>query len=52
MPKILGKVEGGQDGVCGNLNGNGNDDSAELISARIGMGIPPTELLFEHPWKK
>ncbi len=39
------KIEGGQDGECGNFNGNGQDDTAELTSKRIGSEIMSGELL-------
>jgi len=45
------RLEGGQDGECGNYNSDANDDSAELISQRIGMGIPSDELLFHTPFR-
>eukprot|EP00930_Biecheleria_cincta_P069601 TRINITY_DN57317_c0_g1_i1.p1 TRINITY_DN57317_c0_g1~~TRINITY_DN57317_c0_g1_i1.p1 ORF type:complete len:733 (-),score=94.83 TRINITY_DN57317_c0_g1_i1:49-2136(-) len=38
--------EGGQDGSCGNFNGNGDDDSTDQIKARIGYKVPVGELLF------
>jgi len=39
----------GQDGLCGNFNGNAVDDSTQAIKARIGQRIPANELLFNHP---
>eukprot|EP00930_Biecheleria_cincta_P043568 TRINITY_DN29900_c0_g1_i1.p1 TRINITY_DN29900_c0_g1~~TRINITY_DN29900_c0_g1_i1.p1 ORF type:complete len:632 (-),score=76.34 TRINITY_DN29900_c0_g1_i1:48-1943(-) len=38
--------EGGQDGSCGNFNGNAADDATDQIKARIGQKIPANELLF------
>jgi len=40
---------GGQDGFCGNFNGNAADDSTQAIKSRIGQRIPANELLFNHP---
>mmetsp|Transcript_25890 Transcript_25890/g.60475 ORF Transcript_25890/g.60475 Transcript_25890/m.60475 type:complete len:779 (-) Transcript_25890:99-2435(-) len=37
---------GGVDGQCGNLNGDPRDDTAALISERVGFNIPASELLF------
>jgi hypothetical protein len=37
---------GGQDGACGNFNGNAADDSTAAIMSRIGQRIPAAELLF------
>merc|ERR1719378_1682345 len=39
----------GQDGLCGNFNGNVLDDSTEAIKSRIGQRVPADELLFNHP---
>merc|ERR1719433_2171173 len=37
----------GQDGHCGNFNGNPTDDSRPSVRSRLGTtGVPPTELLF------
>ena len=38
---------GGQDGVCGNFNGNADDDTTEQIMARAGR-VPPNECIFHH----
>jgi len=38
----------GQDGVCGNFNGNAADDSSDSIMARLGGRVPVSELLFRH----
>merc|ERR1719198_289938 len=55
---VLGALlEDGIDGECGNYNGNADDDTAELIQARLGHGILISDLLFpnrfnpfsEHP---
>jgi len=43
------KVEGGQEGQCGNYNGQKADDTAELISGRLGNAeIPFQEVLFRN----
>jgi len=42
MPKLPGH----QDGQCGNFNGDGKDDTAELISGRIAS----EDLLFRHSY--
>lgn len=42
------KLEGGQDGECGNFNMDAADDSELLISKRMGNGIRPSELLFHN----
>jgi len=39
--------KGGQDGLCGNFNGDGDDDSLELIEAR-NPRVASGESLFEH----
>jgi len=41
--------EGGQDGSCGNFNGNMADDSTEAIKSRIGQRVAPADLLFNVP---
>merc|ERR1719336_527959 len=41
--------EGGQDGSCGNFNGNAVDDSTAAIKGRIGQRVAPEELLFNVP---
>jgi len=38
-------LPGGQDGHCGNFNGNSSDDSAELIMHRMGAQIQEEDLL-------
>merc|ERR1712190_86483 len=38
--------EGGQDGSCGNFNGNAVDDATAAIKSRIGQRVPVTDLLF------
>jgi hypothetical protein len=41
---------GGQDGSCGNFNGNADDDSTAAIKARMaGQRVPLGELLFHSP---
>jgi len=42
----MSAVAGGQDGSCGNFNGNALDDSTAAIMARIGQRVPGPELLF------
>lgn len=43
------RFEGGQDGQCGNFNGDANDDTAAMISHRMGGDhIMRDELLFKH----
>mmetsp|Transcript_116348 Transcript_116348/g.334094 ORF Transcript_116348/g.334094 Transcript_116348/m.334094 type:complete len:573 (-) Transcript_116348:239-1957(-) len=42
MPRQVG----GQDGQCGNFNLNPKDDSTAQITGRIGLSVPPDELLF------
>merc|ERR1712146_603214 len=39
----------GQDGACGNFNGNAMDDTTQAIKARIGARVTGSELLFHHP---
>mmetsp|Transcript_58807 Transcript_58807/g.190401 ORF Transcript_58807/g.190401 Transcript_58807/m.190401 type:complete len:223 (-) Transcript_58807:474-1142(-) len=41
----------GQDGVCGNFNGDPDDDSTDLILQRLGGRIPEGELLFRSATK-
>jgi len=36
----------GQDGHCGNFNGDASDDSTDQIKARMAAGIPQGQLLF------
>jgi hypothetical protein len=36
----------GQDGHCGNFNGNPGDDTTDQIRARVGLGVPQGESLF------
>jgi hypothetical protein len=46
--QITMPVQPGQDGQCGNFNGNPADDSRPLIRARIGTnGVDQANLLFE-----
>jgi len=42
------QLQGGQDGECGNFNRDKTDDSATLISKRLGNGIRPSDLLFRN----
>jgi len=44
MPKLVGH----QDGQCGNFNGDGKDDTPELINARITIH----DVLFQHNFAK
>merc|ERR1711972_329930 len=41
--------EGGQDGSCGNFNGNALDDTTEAIQARIGARVAAADLIFHNP---
>lgn len=43
-------MEGGQDGQCGNFNGDGRDDTPKLISERMGLEVLFPQLLFRHPF--
>jgi hypothetical protein len=46
--EISMSVQPGQDGHCGNFNGDPNDDTRPLIRARIGTtGVAPENLLFK-----
>jgi len=38
--------QGGQDGHCGNFNGNSTDDSADLIKSRMDLRVSEQDLLF------
>jgi len=40
--------QAGQDGSCGNFNGNPADDTTDQIFARIGARVPYNELIFRH----
>jgi len=40
------RVQGGQDGHCGNFNLNAMDDTKSAIVTRIGQPIPEAQLLF------
>jgi len=42
------QLEGGQDGACGNFNGQVEDDSVRAIFDRIGARVGAGELLFSH----
>merc|ERR1719265_2736825 len=44
----MSKLEDGQDGQCGNFNGDHEDDTAEMISGRLGLQVPEDQLLFKH----
>lgn len=50
--KIQMSGQVGQDGVCGNFNGNAADDMGKELHQRFGHGIPQGELLFSNaiPW--
>jgi len=41
-------VEGGQDGSCGNFNGDPTDDTTEAIFHRIGARVGPGDMLLRH----
>jgi len=41
--------EGGQDGSCGNFNGNAADDSTAAIKGRIGQRVAASDLIFNVP---
>lgn len=45
------QLPGGQDGQCGNYNGERADDTAALIADRLGSKIREDELLFQHVFK-
>jgi hypothetical protein len=48
--KITMPPQAGQDGQCGNFNGNPADDARLLVKARLGMnGVPTADLLFPGP---
>jgi len=48
--KITMPPQPGQDGQCGNFNGNPADDARLLVKARLGMnGVPTEDLLFPGP---
>jgi len=46
--KITMSKEEGQDGSCGNFNGDMQDDSTPEIFKRIGARVPEDELMFTH----
>jgi len=43
----MGQLAGGQDGLCGNFNGDGDDDSLEMIEERDPR-VPATDSLFQE----
>merc|ERR1712039_576003 len=48
--KITMPAQPGQDGQCGNFNGNPADDARLLVKARLGMnGVPAEDLIFPGP---
>merc|ERR1712187_565819 len=48
--KITMPQQPGQDGQCGNFNGNALDDSRMAVRARLGKdGVPQDELYFPGP---
>merc|ERR1711941_167393 len=48
--KITMPPQPGQDGQCGNFNGNVVDDSRMAVRARMGKnGVPQDELYFDGP---
>lgn len=44
-------VAGGQDGQCGNCNGDRSDDSAQLIAGRLGLQVQKKERIFRTPFR-
>jgi len=44
--RIIMAPQPGQDGHCGNFNGNPGDDTTDAIRTRIGMGVAQPESLF------
>jgi len=42
------RIQSGQDGQCGNFNGERVDDTAELIGNRMGPEIPEGDILFRN----
>eukprot|EP00445_Apocalathium_hangoei_P081236 CAMPEP_0204184954 /NCGR_PEP_ID=MMETSP0361-20130328/54873_1 /ASSEMBLY_ACC=CAM_ASM_000343 /TAXON_ID=268821 /ORGANISM="Scrippsiella Hangoei, Strain SHTV-5" /LENGTH=660 /DNA_ID=CAMNT_0051145073 /DNA_START=14 /DNA_END=1996 /DNA_ORIENTATION=+ len=42
----IAPLAGGQDGICGNYNGNHEDDTSDLITRRIGQRVAASDLLF------
>lgn len=38
----------GQDGYCGNFNGEAGDDGSDQIRTRMGSMVAPSQLLFHH----
>jgi len=38
--------KGGQDGICGNFNGLGADDSLEMVGARVNLNVAAEDSLF------
>jgi hypothetical protein len=48
--KITMPAQEGQDGQCGNFNGNPADDARLLVKARLGKdGVPAEDLIFPGP---
>merc|ERR1719222_381240 len=41
--RITMSAQPGQDGVCGNFNGNHGDDTTQSIIARVGARVRPAE---------
>merc|ERR1719162_2118885 len=46
--KISMAPQPGQDGSCGNFNGQKDDDSTVAIMERVGARVAPDDLLFHH----
>merc|ERR1712107_497788 len=42
---------GGQDGHCGNFNGNAGDDTVDLIKGRMDLKVSKKDRLFPKPSK-
>jgi hypothetical protein len=38
----------GQDGHCGNFNGDSTDDTTDTIRTRVGLGVSEADSLFRH----
>merc|ERR1712146_823344 len=38
----------GQDGHCGNFNGDSADDTTDKIRTRVGLGVAEAHSLFQH----
>mmetsp|Transcript_92544 Transcript_92544/g.288504 ORF Transcript_92544/g.288504 Transcript_92544/m.288504 type:complete len:266 (-) Transcript_92544:324-1121(-) len=45
---MMHRQGGGQDGHCGNFNGDASDDTTEQILKRMGAQVSPASLLFQR----